>query len=242
MKTRDRPSTLTGGQAAPSGTPRRTRGRGPRQERAVTWLFLLPALIYIALFFGYPIVKNAIMGSQDYTTATFYTGSAPWVGWANYSRFLSSLAGWHDLPEHRRVHRGFHRGSVHDRHGHRAVLPSPVPVERAAALAAAAAVAAPAHRGRGSVAVDPGPGQRRAQQHAAAPASGSYAGAVVEQPGHGPVFGDHRQRLDRDPLQRHALVQRHAGHPGGTLRSRAQSTALPAGRRSATSPGPPCAR
>src|SRR5580692_470771 len=94
MKTRDRPSTLTGGQAAPSGTPRRTRGRGPRQERAVTWLFLLPALIYIALFFGYPIVKNAIMGSQDYTTATFYTGSAPWVGWANYSSFLtSSLAG-----------------------------------------------------------------------------------------------------------------------------------------------------
>jgi len=94
MKTRDRPSTLTGGQAAPSGTPRRTRGRGPRQERAVTWLFLLPALIYIALFFGYPIVKNAIMGSQDYTTATFYTGSAPWVGWANYSKFLSSsLAG-----------------------------------------------------------------------------------------------------------------------------------------------------
>ena len=94
MKTLNHPSTLTGGQATASGTPRRTRGRGLRQDRAVTWLFLLPALIYIALFFGYPIVKNAIMGSQDYTTATFYTGSAPWVGWANYSSFLSSsLAG-----------------------------------------------------------------------------------------------------------------------------------------------------
>jgi multiple sugar transport system permease protein len=94
MKALDRPSTLPGGQATALGAPRRTRGRGLRQDRAVTWLFLLPALIYIALFFGYPIVKNAIMGSQDYTTATFYTGSAPWVGWANYSSFLSSsLAG-----------------------------------------------------------------------------------------------------------------------------------------------------
>ena len=57
MKTRDRPSTLTGGQATAPGTPRRTRGRGLRQDLAATWLFLLPALIYIALFFGYPIVN-----------------------------------------------------------------------------------------------------------------------------------------------------------------------------------------
>jgi multiple sugar transport system permease protein len=94
MKTLDRQSAVIGGQVAVPLTPRRARGRGLRQDRALTWLFLLPALIYIALFFGFPIVKNVLMGSQDYTTATFYTGSAPWVGLANYRSFLgSSLAG-----------------------------------------------------------------------------------------------------------------------------------------------------
>jgi multiple sugar transport system permease protein len=47
-------------------------------------MFLLPALVYVALFFGFPIVKNVVMGFQDYTTKTFFTGEAPWVGFANY--------------------------------------------------------------------------------------------------------------------------------------------------------------
>jgi multiple sugar transport system permease protein len=62
--------------------PRRPRRRG--REWIVQWLFLLPALVYVALFFGFPIVKNVVMGFQDYTTKTFFTGDAPWVGIANY--------------------------------------------------------------------------------------------------------------------------------------------------------------
>nr|WP_301952393.1 MULTISPECIES: sugar ABC transporter permease [unclassified Rathayibacter] len=41
-------------------------------------------MIYIALFFAFPVVKNIVMGFQDYTTASFYTGEAPFVGWENY--------------------------------------------------------------------------------------------------------------------------------------------------------------
>jgi len=50
--------------------------------------FLVPALLYLLLFFGYPVVKNVVMAFQEYTTATFYTGEAPWVGWANYAAVI----------------------------------------------------------------------------------------------------------------------------------------------------------
>lgn len=61
-----------------------------RKERLFQWLFLVPAVVYMALFFGYPVVKNVIMSFQDYTTATFFTGEAPLVGVQNYVTVLSS--------------------------------------------------------------------------------------------------------------------------------------------------------
>ncbi len=59
-------------------------------QRAAQWLFIVPALAYVVLFFAYPIVQNVIMAFQDYTTKTFYTGEAPWVGFANYVSVLTS--------------------------------------------------------------------------------------------------------------------------------------------------------
>ncbi|WP_336852522.1 sugar ABC transporter permease [Sinomonas albida] len=61
-----------------------------RRERLYQWLFLVPASVYLVLFFGYPVVKNLIMSFQDYGTATFYTGEAPWVGFDNYAKVLGS--------------------------------------------------------------------------------------------------------------------------------------------------------
>lgn len=68
----------------------RPRSAARRLESFYRWLFLLPAVIYMVLFFGYPVYQNLIMSFQDYTTATFYTGVAPWVGFANYAQVLSS--------------------------------------------------------------------------------------------------------------------------------------------------------
>jgi len=71
----------------------RMPGRQPnrlRVQRLFQLLFLLPAALYLVLFFGYPVVKNVIMSFQAYTTTTFYTGEAPWVGLANYAKVLSS--------------------------------------------------------------------------------------------------------------------------------------------------------
>jgi len=71
------------------GTDRR-RGRARMRERTAQWLFLVPAIAYVLVFFGYPIVKNLVMGSQDYTVRTFVSGEAPWVGLDNYVEVVTS--------------------------------------------------------------------------------------------------------------------------------------------------------
>lgn len=48
------------------------------------WLFLLPALAYVALFFLYPLIHNVVISFEDYSATSFFTGDAPWVGLANY--------------------------------------------------------------------------------------------------------------------------------------------------------------
>lgn len=83
---------ITAANSAASTTPdasvsdRGTRrlGHGRKRERAIQWLFVVPALVYIALFVGYPIVENVVMSLQTYTVRTFATGEAPWTGISNY--------------------------------------------------------------------------------------------------------------------------------------------------------------
>ncbi|HEY4267588.1 MAG TPA: sugar ABC transporter permease, partial [Galbitalea sp.] len=72
------------------GVPPRRPGAGRRRERLIQWLFILPAIAYVILFFGYPIVQNTLMSFQDYTTKTFFTGEAPFVGFANYVTVTTS--------------------------------------------------------------------------------------------------------------------------------------------------------
>lgn len=50
---------------------------------------MAPAVVFVLVFFGYPMVQNAVMSLQDYTTATFFTGVAPWVGFANYGSIFA---------------------------------------------------------------------------------------------------------------------------------------------------------
>jgi multiple sugar transport system permease protein len=75
---------------ATRAAPKRGGVAGRRRQRAVQLAFLLPATVYLVPFFGFPVVKNLVMGFQHYTTKTFFTGSAPWVGWANYSSVIHS--------------------------------------------------------------------------------------------------------------------------------------------------------
>ncbi|MHC5264126.1 carbohydrate ABC transporter permease [Streptomyces sp. UC4497] len=60
------------------------------RSRLFQVLALGPALVYLLAFFGYPVVRNLVMGFQHYTTKTYYTGEAPWVGLDNYAAVLGS--------------------------------------------------------------------------------------------------------------------------------------------------------
>ncbi|CAM3282979.1 carbohydrate ABC transporter permease [Occultella aeris] len=77
------------GGLAPPAPARPARRRSVGRGRLVQVAFLIPAAVYLVLFFGYPVVKNITMGFQEYTTRTFYTGEAPWVGFANYVTALT---------------------------------------------------------------------------------------------------------------------------------------------------------
>lgn len=69
----------------PSTARERRRRRRVKGSALVKYAFLLPAVLYMVLFFGYPIVQNFIMSFQNYTSTTYVTGEAPWVGLENYA-------------------------------------------------------------------------------------------------------------------------------------------------------------
>nr|WP_300336393.1 sugar ABC transporter permease [Actinomyces sp.] len=74
----------------PSETTRPARRRQQRREELAKWAFLTPAIAFLLMFFGYPIIKNITMSLQEYTTKTFYTGEAPFVGLDNYVAVIRS--------------------------------------------------------------------------------------------------------------------------------------------------------
>jgi multiple sugar transport system permease protein len=64
-------------------------GAAPRgRRRLAAWRaagFMIPVWAYVLCFYVYPLVSNVKMGFQNYTVSSFYTGSAPFVGFANYT-------------------------------------------------------------------------------------------------------------------------------------------------------------
>jgi multiple sugar transport system permease protein len=63
-----------------AGSPPRSRRRGTLARLA----FLAPAVLYVVVFFGYPLVNNLMISLRQYTVRSFFTGEAPFVGFANY--------------------------------------------------------------------------------------------------------------------------------------------------------------
>ncbi|MET9370875.1 sugar ABC transporter permease [Streptomyces griseoflavus] len=96
-------STVTA--PASAKTPRKAAAPDPdrarRRRRLAQWGFVAPAVAFMLLFFGYPLVRNVVMSFQHYTPKTFFTGEAPFNGtdnWASvFQDVLFGKALWHTL-------------------------------------------------------------------------------------------------------------------------------------------------
>ena len=73
--------------AAPS---RRTKPRKPRlREQLVAWAFIAPVVIYLVVFYAYPLFRNIDLSFREYTLRSFIDGSAPFVWFDNYVQVLN---------------------------------------------------------------------------------------------------------------------------------------------------------
>jgi len=62
------------------------RRRAARKQQLAAWLFIAPVTIYLVLFYAYPLYRNLDLSFRDYTLRSFISGSAEFVGFANYTK------------------------------------------------------------------------------------------------------------------------------------------------------------
>ncbi|MGW6054251.1 carbohydrate ABC transporter permease [Streptomyces sp. NPDC055189] len=100
-------STTTAAATAPAAdetapdAKRPDPARARRRRTLSQWGFIAPAVLFMLLFFGYPLVRNVLMSFQDYSPSTFFDGKAPFNGTENWSKvFQDDLFGkalWHTV-------------------------------------------------------------------------------------------------------------------------------------------------
>jgi multiple sugar transport system permease protein len=61
-----------------------------RRDQLTGYLFLLPAILFVIIFYIYPIMNNVVMSFQRYTAKSFVTGEAPFIGFGNFERLFSN--------------------------------------------------------------------------------------------------------------------------------------------------------
>ena len=92
-KQRQSPShgPIVGGAAESAAAPvlRKTLDWKRRHE-LIGMLFLLPALVFVAAFYVYPILLNIVISFERYTARSFVTGEAPFIGFGNFVRLFNN--------------------------------------------------------------------------------------------------------------------------------------------------------
>lgn len=63
-------------------------------RRANPYLYLLPAILYLAVTLFYPIYSNLRMSVYDVNVSTFLSGDQPWAGLENYRVLFADGAFW----------------------------------------------------------------------------------------------------------------------------------------------------
>ncbi|MFG1702686.1 carbohydrate ABC transporter permease [Nonomuraea sp. M3C6] len=86
--------------------PDRSTARGHRAARArsgqwAAWAFLAPVVLYLLVFYAYPLYRNVELSLRNYTVRSFVQGDAPFAGLANYAKVFADAtfgpALWHTV-------------------------------------------------------------------------------------------------------------------------------------------------
>ncbi|MFF2510244.1 carbohydrate ABC transporter permease [Streptomyces sp. NPDC058086] len=76
----DRPTVRERNEAA-TLSPARRRQVSPQWA---AWAFLAPVILYLVLFYAYPLYRNLDLSLRNYTVRSFVQGDAPFTGLSNY--------------------------------------------------------------------------------------------------------------------------------------------------------------
>ncbi|MEV7969734.1 sugar ABC transporter permease [Sphaerisporangium sp. NPDC088356] len=60
-----------------------------RSGQWAAWAFLAPIVVYLAVFYAYPLFRNVELSLRDYTVRSFVQGDAPFTGFTNHAKVLS---------------------------------------------------------------------------------------------------------------------------------------------------------
>jgi multiple sugar transport system permease protein len=61
-----------------------------RSTQWAAWGFLAPVVVYLGLFYAYPLYRNIDLSIRSYTVTSFVSGNAPYTWFANYSSIFAS--------------------------------------------------------------------------------------------------------------------------------------------------------
>ncbi|WP_260615506.1 carbohydrate ABC transporter permease [Microbispora sp. KK1-11] len=80
---------------------RERRAARTRSGQWAAWAFLAPVVVYLLIFYAYPLYRNVELSLRTYTVRSFVQGDAPFAGFANYAKVFADAtfgpALWHTI-------------------------------------------------------------------------------------------------------------------------------------------------
>ncbi|SEI14323.1 MULTISPECIES: sugar ABC transporter permease [unclassified Leifsonia] len=77
-------------QSGAAGTAAPPRARRRRSGQWAAWAFLAPVVVYLIVFYAFPLYRNIELSVRDYTVRSFVQGDAPFVGLDNYVKVFQN--------------------------------------------------------------------------------------------------------------------------------------------------------
>ncbi|MEY9852800.1 multiple sugar transport system permease protein [Leifsonia sp. EB41] len=90
LQTAPNGSVRPDGGVADAATPPRRRSSRRRSGQWAAWAFLAPVVVYLVVFYAFPLYRNIELSVRDYTVRSFVMGDAPFVGLDNYVKVFQN--------------------------------------------------------------------------------------------------------------------------------------------------------